>query len=233
MGELARALARLQTRIDYRFSDPQLLQRAMTHRSAGSVNYERLEFLGDGLLNFIVGAALYERCLRADEGALSRLRASLVCEATLAAIAAGLSLGDCLILGESELKSGGHRRASILSDALEALCGAVYLDSGFAEAQALVLRLFAQHLDHLPDPERLKDAKTRLQEWLQARARPLPEYAVLEEAGPPHARRFVVCCTLADAAEPSAQAQGESRRIAEQRAAERMLEQLQTEAGIS
>lgn len=233
MREATRALARLQTRIDYRFVDPQLLQRAMTHRSAGAVNYERLEFLGDGLLNFIVGAALFERCLHADEGALSRLRASLVCEATLAAIATELSLGDCLILGESELKSGGHRRASILADALEALCGAVFLDSGFAAAQALVLRLYARQLDNLPDPERLKDAKTRLQEWLQARARPLPEYAVLEEAGPPHARRFQVRCTLADASAPSAEANGESRRIAEQRAAERVLELLQAEAGAA
>lgn len=228
------ALDTLQRRLDYVFADPALLVLAMTHRSASHRNNERLEFLGDGLLNFVIGEALYQCKPRDEEGALSRLRASLVREASLASVARSLNLGDCIHFGESEQKSGGFRRDSILADALEALFAAIYLDRGFASAQAVILRVFQAMLDDLPDPEQLKDAKTRLQEWLQARGRPLPVYRILSESGPPHARRFQVVCALAEEAETAeppaeiqAQAQGSSRRVAEQRAAESLLQRLE------
>ncbi len=223
MSEL---LNRLQQRLDYQFAAPELLQQALTHRSFSGHNNERLEFLGDGLLNFVIGDALYTLKPRDEEGALSRLRASLVREETLAKLARELELGEFLQLGESELKSGGFRRDSILADAFEAILGAIFLDGGFDKARAAALRLYTALLDTLPDPERLKDAKTRLQEWLQARARPLPAYAVLSEEGPPHARRFHVRCALTDA-ELGSEARGGSRRIAEQRAAEMLLKQLE------
>jgi ribonuclease-3 len=223
---LSGPLNTLQQRLEYQFAEPALLQQALTHRSFSGRNNERLEFLGDGLLNFVIGDALYARKPGDEEGALSRLRASLVREETLAKLARELELGEFLRLGESELKSGGFRRDSILADAFEAVLGAIFLDGGFEQARAAALRLFAALLDNLPDPERLKDAKTRLQEWLQARARPLPTYAVLSEDGPPHARRFHVRCALGDA-EGGAEARGGSRRIAEQRAAEMLLNQLE------
>lgn len=204
------------------FRNPRLLDQALTHRSVGSHNNERLEFLGDALLNFVTGAALYELRPREDEGPLSRLRASLVREESLAEIAKRLHLGDVLHLGESELKSGGFRRDSILADAVEAVLGAVYLDAGFETAQRVTLKLFQPLLDNLPDPQTLKDPKTRLQELLQAEGRPLPQYEILSESGPPHRRAFVVCCRLVDA-DLSAQGQGNSRRNAEQQAAEQMI----------
>lgn len=216
---------RLQRVLGYQFRDPALLQQALTHRSLGANNNERLEFLGDSLINCIIGAALYAAQPRAEEGALSRLRASLVCEDSLARIARRLELGDELRLGESELKSGGYTRDSILADGFEAIIGAIYLDAGFAAAQDTSLHLFAPMLERLPDPEQLKDSKTRLQEWLQARSRPLPRYEVLSESGPAHARRFAVSCQLADALLMS-QAEGSSRRGAEQDAAQKMLEKL-------
>lgn len=219
------SIERLILGLDYRFRDAGLLADALTHRSRGSRNNERLEYLGDGLLNFVIGAELYRLCPREDEGALSRLRASLVCEDSLARVARGLQLGELIRFGESELKSGGHRRDSILADALEALMGAIYLDGGFAAAQTVCLRLFAPLLADLPDPESLKDAKTRLQEWLQGRARPLPVYQVLSESGPPHRRHFVVRCALADGSQ-ACEAQGASRRAAEQQAAEDLLRSL-------
>ena len=212
----------LQQAIGYRFRDPDLLQQALTHRSCEGRNNERLEFLGDGLLNGLIGAALYRARPRDDEGALSRLRASLVRESTLADIARGFLLGPLLQLGESERKSGGHRRDSLLADALEALLGAIWLDGGFAEAERCCLQWFAPLLQALPDPELLKDAKTRLQEWLQAQAQALPRYTVLSASGPPHRRRFVVEVTAGEP-ERSAQAEGGSRREAEQRAARALL----------
>ncbi len=214
--------ARLSQRLGYQFSNVELLQQALTHRSAAKQHNERLEFLGDGLLNALVGAALYGRRPRDDEGALSRLRASLVRESTLAGIARDFDLGAVLQLGESERKSGGHRRDSLLADALEAVLGAIWLDAGFDEAQRCCLRWFEGLMDALPDPELLKDAKTRLQEWLQARGRPLPQYAMLTASGPPHRRRFVVRVSAGDAA-LSAEAEGGSRREAEQRAAHALL----------
>ena len=218
-------LQRLCRKLDYSFRDAALLTKALTHRSHGAGNNERLEFLGDALINFVIGDALYGSCPKAEEGALSRLRASLVREETLADLARELQLGEVLNLGESELKSGGFRRDSIIADALEAVVGAIYLDSGFDSTRAVVLKLYAPLLANLPDPDTLKDAKTRLQEWLQAQARPLPHYEVLSESGPPHRREFLVRCSVADG-EQTAEASGTSRRVAQQRAAEMMLKNL-------
>ncbi|HVT35878.1 MAG TPA: ribonuclease III [Nevskiaceae bacterium] len=212
--------------LGYQFADAGLLDLALTHRSRGARNNERLEFLGDSLINFLVGEALYRLQPLAGEGALSRLRASLVREESLARIARGLDLGEALWLGESEQKSGGHRRDSILADALEAVIGAVYLDGGLPAAQQVCERLFGPALADLPDAESLKDAKTRLQEELQAQGRPLPRYEVIEESGPAHRRHFLVRCALADAAQET-QASAASRRHAEQRAAELMIQQLE------
>jgi len=222
---LTGAFPDLTRRLGYEFRDAQLLQQALTHRSYANGNNERLEFLGDGLLNFVVGAALYAQQPAAEEGALSRLRASLVREETLALLGRELKLGDWLRLGESEMKSGGFRRDSILADTVEALIGAIYLDGGFAAAQEACMRLYAPLLAALPDAESLKDPKTRLQERLQAQGRPLPRYDILSESGPPHARRFAVRCLLPDS-EWSTEAEGPSRRGAEQRAAELMIARL-------
>lgn len=217
---------RLQQRLAYQFREPALLSQALTHRSASSRNNERLEFLGDALVNFVIAELLYQQRADAEEGALSRLRASLVREETLAQLATGLELSDVLTLGESELKSGGFRRHSILADAFEAVLGAIYLDGGFAAAAEVCRRLFADLLSQLPDADTLKDAKTRLQEWLQARQRPLPRYEVLSEEGPPHQRRFQVRASLIDGT-LSAQASGASRRRAEQDAARALLQLLE------
>jgi len=217
------ALDRLTRQLGYTFRDPQLLARALTHRSAGAANNERLEFLGDGLINFVVGEALFQARTAAEEGDLSRWRASLVCEESLARLADRLKLGDVLILGSGELKSGGFRRASILADTLEAVLGAVYLDGGFAPARETCLRLMQELLDQLPDAASLKDSKTRLQEFLQGRARPLPLYELLSAEGPPHEQWFTVRCRLADGAEGTEGRAG-SRRGAEQEAAEKMLQ---------
>lgn len=217
------ALDRFARQLGYTFRDPQLLARALTHRSAGAANYERLEFLGDGLINFVVGEALFQARPAAEEGDLSRWRASLVCEESLARLAERLQLGDVLILGSGELKSGGFRRASILADGFEAVLGAVYLDGGFAPAREACLRLMQELLAQLPDAASLKDAKTRLQEFLQGRARPLPIYELLSAEGPPHEQWFTVRCRLADGAEFTEGRAG-SRRSAEQDAAEKMLD---------
>lgn len=215
----------LERTIGHVFRDPSLLEQALRHRSMEGRDNERLEFLGDGLLNALIGVALYRARPRDNEGALSRLRASLVRESTLAELARELGLGAHLELGESERKTGGHRRDSILSDALEAILGAIYLDAGFAAAEAACSRWFATRLAALPDPESLKDPKTRLQEWLQARSLELPVYRVLRETGPAHRRHFEVRCELADA-NLHTEAQGISRRSAEQQAAEQMLARL-------
>ena len=217
--------ARLMRSLGYPFGNPALLELALTHRSLGAHNNERLEFLGDSLINFLIGDALYRQQPQAEEGALSRLRASLVREESLARLARTLDLGEALRLGESEQKSGGHRRDSILADALEAIVGAVYLDGGLPAAQLVCGKLFAQALAELPDAESLKDPKTRLQERLQAQGRALPRYEVLEETGPAHQRHFRVSCSLADA-ELATQASAASRRNAEQAAAELMIEKM-------
>lgn len=217
--------ATLIQRLGYKFRDGALLQQALTHRSYAHGNNERLEFLGDGLLNFVIGERLYALQPKAEEGALSRLRASLVREETLALLGRDLQLGELLRLGESELKSGGYRRDSILADALEAIIGAVFIDGGFDAARGVCERLYAPLLADLPDAESLKDPKTRLQEALQADGRPLPRYEILSESGPPHARRFAVRCLLPDN-ESFTESEGASRRSAEQRAAELMISKI-------
>jgi ribonuclease-3 len=218
-------LERFQRRLGYRFRDPALLAQALTHRSATADHNERLEFLGDGLINFVVAEALYRARPQAEEGDLSRLRASLVCEESLARLAAGLELGDVLTLGGGALKSGGFRRAPILADTLEAVLGAVYLDGGFDAGRAACERVLAEPLAQLPDPDTLKDAKTRLQEFLQGHGRALPVYELLSSEGPEHQPSFKVSCRLADGDELT-EAQAASRRAAEQLAAQQMLERL-------
>ena len=214
-------------RIGHRFSRPELLQQALTHRSAGAPHNERLEFLGDALVNLIVAEALYEHWPRADEGALTRARAELVRESALAPIARNLDLGPRLTLGPGEMKSGGHRRDSILADALEALIAAIYLDSDFPTCRAVVIPWFEAAIAALPPPNKVgKDAKTRLQEWLQARQKPLPVYTLLGETGEEHAKSFQVSCVLSHPP-LTAEGVGTSRRAAEQAAAEAVLELLQ------
>ena len=187
---------------------------ALTHRSAGARNNERLEFLGDALVNLIAAELLFERFPKADEGAMTRMRASLVREAALAGLARQLGLGERLRLGPGELKSGGQRRDSILADALEALVAAYYLDQGWAATRERVRAWFADLLDAVGAESFGKDAKTRLQEWLQARGLDLPEYQMLDSSGPEHAREFTMRCTVA-ARELSADARGGSRKLAE------------------
>ncbi|MGO1068330.1 ribonuclease III [Lysobacter sp. CA199] len=215
--------------ITHRFANPALLQQALTHRSAGAPHNERLEFLGDALVNLMVAEALYQRWPQADEGALTRARAELVRESALAPIARSLELGARLTLGPGEMKSGGHRRDSILADALEAVVAAIYLDSGFETCREQVLPWFQSAMDALPPPHKVgKDAKTRLQEWLQGRQKPLPVYALLSESGEDHAKTFRVSCTLG---QPAMSAEGEagSRRAAEQLAAEEVLRLLKAD----
>jgi len=212
--------------IGHPFNDPGLLQQALTHRSAGTPNNERLEFLGDSIVNMMVAQALYERWPKADEGALTRARAELVREGALAVIARELHLGERLILGPGEMKTGGHRRDSILADALEAVVAAIYLDAGFAACRTVVLPWFTASMQALPatgKPE--KDPKTRLQEWLQARQKALPLYELVSESGDDHAKTFRVRCGVTDPA-VSTEGEGASRRLAEQQAAAAALEQL-------
>ncbi len=207
------------------FKDAGLLKQALTHRSAGAPHNERLEFLGDALVGLIVAEALYALWPKADEGVLTRARSELVRESSLAAIARGMDLGGALILGPGEMKSGGHRRDSILSDALEALIGAIYLDAGYSACCDAVLPWFKRTIDELPAGKIEKDAKTRLQEWLQARQRPLPIYELVAESGDDHAKVFHVRCRLTDA-ELVAEGEGGSRRAAEQASAEGVLQAL-------
>jgi len=214
-------------RIGHRFAQPALLAQALTHRSAGSPHNERLEFLGDSLVNLFVAETLYARWPQADEGALTRTRAELVRESALAPIARALELGPRLTLGPGEMKSGGHRRDSILADALEAVVAAIYLDAGYETCRAVVLPWFEAAMAALPPPHKVgKDAKTRLQEWLQGRQKPLPVYTLLEETGDEHARHFRVSCTLAQPS-ISSEGSGHSRRAAEQAAAEAALVQIE------
>ena len=226
MNRTERLRCWLREALDYQPVDLALFETALTHRSAEGPNNERLEFLGDAVLGVITAQYLFERFGEADEGALSRLRASVVSGESLAQLAAGLALGELLTLGQGELKTGGHRRESILADALEALCGALYLDGGLAAARVAVLRLLAPALQSLSLPAELKDPKTRLQELLQGRGLPLPRYSVESVAGELHAQVFRVTCEV----EPMgtrATAAGMSRRRAEQAAAASVLEQIQ------
>lgn len=213
----------LQERLGCTLSDPALLERALTHRSFGPNHNERLEYLGDAVLSFVVAELLYRRFPQASEGELSRYRATLVSGESLAAAAAALGLGERVRLGEGELKSGGQRRGTILADALEALIGALYVDRGLDTAREAVERLFGDAMAALPAAGTLKDPKTRLQEWLQGRGLALPAYTVLEVSGEPHQQHFRVRCDVGELA-VSAEAEGSSRRRAEQEAAQRVLE---------
>lgn len=207
------------------FADPGLLELALTHRSAGGRNNERLEFLGDALINACVAEALYLRHPDLEEGDLSRLRASLVNQEALAEVARELDLGSQLTLGPGELKSGGFRRASILADALEGVVGAVFLDAGFAAAREVTLRLLESRLAAPLSTEDLKDAKTRLQEVLQARELPLPVYAVESVRGEPHRQTFRVSCSV-EPLQVRTEGEAGSRRAAEQEAARNALQEI-------
>lgn len=214
-----------------RFRDPQLLWRALTHRSRGRDNNERLEFLGDAVLSLVVAELLCHAYPDVDEGDLSRMRSRLVRESTLAEIARELELGDHLRLGSGELKSGGFLRSSILADALEAVIGAVYLDRGYPAARDLIEDLMQERIADLPDPVELKDPKTRLQEVLQGLGRGLPEYLVVDQSGADHARRFKVACRVPgpDGVPSEFVATQGSRRRAEQTAARQALAMLELE----
>jgi ribonuclease-3 len=214
------SLAKLCRILGYQFRQPQLLEEALTHRSFGGCNNERLEFLGDSILNLVIAAELFGSYPQASEGELSRLRASLVKGDTLARLARDIGLGDYLRLGSGELKNGGFRRDSILSDALEAVFGAVYLDAGFEICRSLILRLYEDGLNRLPAIDELKDPKTRLQEYLQARQQALPVYSVLAVTGEAHAQSFTVECSIDKL---RTVAMGTSRRRAEQEAARQAL----------
>ena len=218
-------LERLARALDYSFRSSDLMEQALTHRSAAGLNNERLEYLGDALLDFFVAEALYFRFEEADEGQLSRLRAGMVKKESLAAVARSLNLGDYLRLGAGELRSGGHARDSILADATEAVLAAVYLDGGMEAAKRVVLRLFNPKLNEIDPEQALKDPKTRLQEYLQAYKHPLPEYGILEVGGSQHAQQFKVFCRVLALARESL-GTGTSRRRAEQQAARNMLAEL-------
>ena len=215
----------LETRLGHRFADVRLLRRALTHRSCGADHNERLEFLGDAVLNLAVSTLLYERFSGSDEGDLTRVRAHLVREDSLHRAALGLGLPEVLRLSEGEARGGGAQRPSILADTVEALIGATYVDGGFEPATKLVRQLFGELIDRSEAESWRKDAKTELQEWLQARKLPVPAYRIVATRGQAHAQTFEVECavptlTLAELGE------GRSRRIAEQEAARCVLDKL-------
>lgn len=216
---------RLQQRLGYTFQDQKLLLLALTHRSAGAQNNERLEFLGDSILNFLIGEALFRQFTEAREGQLSRLRSMMVKGKTLAEIGREFNVGECLILGEGEMKSGGHTRDSILADTVEAIIGAIYTEAGLDQCRTRVLAWFASRLQSLSLVEVDKDAKTRLQEYMQAHQQPLPEYVLIETSGEAHAQRFTIECRVA-LHQKRARAQASSRREAEKQAAADVLRAL-------
>ena len=217
---------RLTLKLGYQFNDIRLLHEALTHRSVAGGNNERLEFLGDSIVNFIIAEALYQKFPLAKEGELSRLRANLVKGDTLAKVAKEIGLGDCLKLGIGELKSGGFRRISILADALEAIIAAIYLDSDFNACAAVVAKLFDKRLNDVKIDASLKDAKTQLQEFLQAKKLPLPDYEVERIEGDAHDQTFYMYCRVSSLNEQS-KGSGMSRRKAEQEAAMKLLHILQ------
>jgi ribonuclease-3 len=214
-----------EKKLSYRFADPELLKLALTHRSASRENNERLEFLGDAFLNFIVAKRLCDLQSAYTEGELSRARASLVNRGTLAEIALELSIDSQIRMGRGELRSGGKQKRSVLADAFEALIGAILIDGRHAAAEAAVLKLYGRRFEQLPAPSELKDPKTQLQEWLQARSRGLPIYRVDDISGRDHDKTFLVTCELADGSK-STEGSGRSRRRAEQHAASAMLAEL-------
>jgi ribonuclease-3 len=222
---LSRSLDSLQDLLGYRFTRQVWLETAITHRSFGKTNNERLEFLGDGILNFVIAHHLFDRFPKANEGQLSRLRAHLVRGTTLAVLARQLHLGEYLHLGPGERKSGGFRRDSILAGTLEAIIGAVYLDGGFDKARDFIGAIYQDLLASLSLEQGFKDPKTRLQEFLQGRGMGLPEYRVLTTEGEAHQQVFQIECSL-DEAGITTQGSAGSRRMAEQEAAEKALEAL-------
>jgi ribonuclease-3 len=227
---VSKSLSAFSRRIGHSFRDISLLELAMTHRSFGGQNNERLEFLGDSIVNFIIAEALYERFPQAREGQLSRLRARLVRGQTLAELAREMSFGECLRLGSGEMKSGGHRRDSILADAVEAVLGAIYLDAGMDVARTRVLAWYAERLESIDLQDTQKDPKTRLQEFLQSRQSPLPRYEVVSVEGEAHDQTFTVECHV-ELLDSHTLGTGSSRRHAEQQAAELALLQLENRKG--
>lgn len=218
-------LKKLQVVLNYTFQNEQLLQKAITHRSfAKSLNNERLEFLGDSVLGLVISEHLFKRLKKATEGELSRIRASLVKEDALAMVARDINLGDYLRLGSGELKSGGFRRASILSDAMEAIFGAIYLDGGFDQVRKTIHYLYEDYLVTLPEPKDLKDPKTSLQEYLQGVKQPLPVYQVVKTEGKSHDQTFTVECRIPGLGLVTT-GTGNSRKRAEQMAASAALKQ--------
>ncbi|XQW84303.1 ribonuclease III [Thalassotalea piscium] len=224
------ALAKLSKKIGYQFSNKALLLQALTHRSAKGNHNERLEFLGDSILGFTIAQKLYEQFPKVNEGDLTRMRSSLVKGVTLAEIARDFGLGDYLILGPGELKSGGHRRESILEDAIEAIIGAVYLDSDIETCRCLILSWFEERLAQIQPGQAQKDPKTRLQEYLQGRKIDLPLYEVIDTSGQSHNQEFTVRCTT-DVLNKDVVTKGSSRRKAEQSAAKQVLSLLKAEKG--
>ncbi|MGB2044363.1 MAG: ribonuclease III [Porticoccaceae bacterium] len=216
----------LQERLHHQFSNQQLLTIALSHRSRGSDNNERLEFLGDAVLGLTVSEYLYAKFPSAREGDLSRMRSQIVRAESLAQVAKNLQLGPELLLGPGEMKSGGHRRDSILGDTVEALIGAVYLDAGFDVARRCILLWFAELLDAALDTQPAKDAKTSLQEWLQQRGKPVPDYQLTHTGGEAHSRLFTVSCEI-DALNQNYSATASSRRKAEQLVAQQILKDLE------
>lgn len=224
------ALARLSKRIGYQFSDKALLLQALTHRSAKGNHNERLEFLGDSILGFTIAQKLYEQFPKVNEGDLTRMRSSLVKGVTLAEVARSFELGDYLILGPGELKSGGHRRESILEDAVEAIIGAVYVDSDIETCRSLILSWFETRLAEIQPGQAQKDPKTRLQEYLQGRKIDLPLYEVIDTSGQSHNQEFTVRCTT-EVLNKDVVTKGSSRRKAEQSAAKQVLTLLKADKG--
>lgn len=224
------ALARLSKRIGYQFSDKALLLQALTHRSAKGNHNERLEFLGDSILGFTIAQKLYEQFPKVNEGDLTRMRSSLVKGVTLAEVARSFELGDYLILGPGELKSGGHRRESILEDAVEAIIGAVYVDSDIETCRSLILNWFETRLAQIQPGQAQKDPKTRLQEYLQGRKIDLPLYEVIDTSGQSHNQEFTVRCTT-EVLNKDVITKGSSRRKAEQSAAKQVLTLLKADKG--
>jgi len=212
-------------KINYQFKNQRLLMRALTHRSMGDENYERLEFLGDSILSFVMSAALFERFATFSEGDLSRLRAFLVKGETLAVIAKEIDLGEYLRLGQGELKSGGFRRESTLADSLEAIFAAIYLDSGIEAVREVILNLYESRFADKDLKNNLKDPKTQLQEYLQSKKLPLPIYTLNEITGDSHQQTFKIGCRV-DGIEVSAEGKGASRRKAEQAAAKKFMKKL-------
>lgn len=218
-------LSQLVAALGHTFTKPELLRTALTHRSYGFLHNERLEFLGDSVLNCVIANALFARHADLPEGDLSRLRANLVNQDALHQLALSLKIGDVLLLGEGELKSGGHQRPSILADALEAVFGAIFIDAGFDAAAITINRLYAPLFQQLKPGGVIKDPKTRLQEWLQGRKKPLPRYLLEEAIGAAHDQRFSVLCEI-DNPPLRTTGTGTSRRAAEQAAADNALKAL-------